>query len=79
MTCHSIEKALTAIQGRVDIEQAESDRNLQNTIRIEVLLLKKAILKAAKSQLWLESVYLSFLKTPHLIYTPIQRMGDVHR
>lgn len=29
-----LEKAMTAIQGRVDIEQAESDRSLQNTVAI---------------------------------------------
>ena len=29
-----LEKAMTAIQGRVDIDQAESDRSLQNTIAI---------------------------------------------
>lgn len=29
-----LEKALTAIQGRVEIEQAESDRSLQNTVAI---------------------------------------------
>jgi hypothetical protein len=29
-----LEKAMTAIQGRVDIDQAESDRSLQNTVAI---------------------------------------------
>ena len=29
-----LEKAMTAIQGRVEIEQAESDRSLENTIQV---------------------------------------------